>query len=66
VTHDIAIAARYATHALLLRDRSAVVGLASAILTQGHLARVYGVSVAVSRDASGMVTVQVATPGGQP
>jgi ABC-type Mn2+/Zn2+ transport system ATPase subunit len=66
VTHDIAIAARYATHALLLRTGSAVAGPAPAILTQGHLARVYGVGVDISRAASGIVTVQVATPGGQP
>ena len=65
VTHDIAIAARYATHVLLVRDGRAVAGPAPAILTQEYLTRVYGVSVDVSRDASGMVTVQVATAGGQ-
>jgi ABC-type Mn2+/Zn2+ transport system ATPase subunit len=66
VTHDIAIAARYATHALLLRAGRAVAGPVQAMLTQHHLERTYGVSVDVSRAASGMVTVQVAAAGGQP
>lgn len=63
VTHDIALAARYATHVLLLRDGQAMAGPVEAVLTPAHLERAYGVSVDVARHASGMVTVQVASPG---
>jgi ABC-type Mn2+/Zn2+ transport system ATPase subunit len=66
VTHDVTLAARYATHVLLLRAGHAVVGPASEVLTPHHLARVYGVGIAVARDAAGMITISVATPGGQP
>jgi ABC-type cobalamin/Fe3+-siderophores transport system ATPase subunit len=66
VTHDIAIAARYATHALLLRAGRVIAGPIQTVLTQRHLEHVYGVSVDVSRDASGLVTVQVASAGGHP
>ena len=65
VTHDVAIAARYATHVMLLRAGVAVVGPTQEVLTSRHLERVYGVGVEVARDAAGMVTVYVATPGGQ-
>jgi ABC-type Mn2+/Zn2+ transport system ATPase subunit len=64
VTHDVALAARYATHVMLLRAGSMVAGPAQEILTPHHLARVYGVAIDVSRDATGGISVNVATPGG--
>jgi ABC-type Mn2+/Zn2+ transport system ATPase subunit len=66
VTHDIAIAARYATHTMLLRAGQAVAGPVQEVLTPRHLERVYGITVAVSRNATGMVAVHVAQAGGQP
>jgi ABC-type Mn2+/Zn2+ transport system ATPase subunit len=63
VTHDVALAARYATHVMLLRAGSMVTGPAREMLTPHHLARVYGVGIDVSRDAAGGVTVNVAMPG---
>jgi ABC-type cobalamin/Fe3+-siderophores transport system ATPase subunit len=61
VAHDIAMAARYATHALLLHAGRAVAGPAREVLTPPHLARVYGVAFAITRDGSGAVTVHLAT-----
>jgi zinc/manganese transport system ATP-binding protein len=66
VTHDIAMAARYATHILLVRAGKAIAGPVQTVLTQQHLEHVYGVSVDVSRNAAGTVTVQViSSAGGQ-
>jgi ABC-type Mn2+/Zn2+ transport system ATPase subunit len=66
VTHDVALAARYATHVMLLGAGSMVAGPVQTILTPGNLARVYGVGVDVSRDAAGVITVHVAMPGDHP
>jgi ABC-type Mn2+/Zn2+ transport system ATPase subunit len=66
VTHDVALAARYATHVVLVRAGSAVVGPVQEVFTPSHLARVYGIGVDVARDASGAITVHVAFPGEQP
>ena len=66
VTHDVTLAARYATHVMLLRAGHAVVGPAQEVLTPRYLERVYGVGMEVARDAAGMITVYVAPPGGQP
>lgn len=63
VTHDVALAARYATHAILLRDSHVMAGPMTEVLTRSHLTRTYGVEVDVSRDADGMTTVHVAAPG---
>jgi ABC-type Mn2+/Zn2+ transport system ATPase subunit len=60
VTHDIAIAARYATHVLLVQAGQAVAGPVQEVLTQRHLEQTYGIVVDVSRNASGMVAVHVA------
>jgi ABC-type cobalamin/Fe3+-siderophores transport system ATPase subunit len=65
VTHDVALAARYGTHAVLVRAGSAVAGPLQEVLTQRHLERVYGVGVDVARDPEGRITVHVATPGGE-
>jgi ABC-type cobalamin/Fe3+-siderophores transport system ATPase subunit len=66
VTHDIALAARYATHVMLLRAGSAVVGPVQEVLTPSHLAQVYGIGVDVARAASGAIAVHVTPPGEQP
>lgn len=63
VTHEITWAARYATHVILIRSGSAVAGPVQEVMTAPHLEHVYGVGVQVARDASGNVSVQVATPG---
>jgi ABC-type cobalamin/Fe3+-siderophores transport system ATPase subunit len=65
ITHDVALAARYGTHAILVQAGSAVAGPLQEVLTPRHLERVYGVSIEVARDAAGMITVSVAPPGGQ-
>jgi ABC-type Mn2+/Zn2+ transport system ATPase subunit len=59
VTHDIALAARYATHTILLRAGQAVAGTVQEVLTPDHLERIYGITVEVSRTAAGMVAVHV-------
>jgi ABC-type cobalamin/Fe3+-siderophores transport system ATPase subunit len=63
VAHDITMAARYATHVLLLHAGSAVAGPVREVLTPHHLARVYGVAFVITRDGSGAVTVHVSTAG---
>jgi ABC-type Mn2+/Zn2+ transport system ATPase subunit len=63
VTHDIALAARYASHTLLLHRGRAVAGPVQEILTPPHLERIYGLTVEVSRTATGMVAVHVAHAG---
>jgi ABC-type Mn2+/Zn2+ transport system ATPase subunit len=64
ITHDIAMAARYATHALLLHGGRGLSGLVDDVLTPAHLARAYGVRMAIDRHLSGAVTIQVATQEG--
>ncbi len=60
IAHDIAIAARYATHALLLQGGSGISGPVEDVLTSAHLSQLYGVQMAIDRQLSGTVTVQVA------
>jgi ABC-type cobalamin/Fe3+-siderophores transport system ATPase subunit len=59
VTHDIAIAARYATHLALFRSGSVESGPRERLLNPAALERVYGVGVEVIRDPAGCVTVHV-------
>src|SRR5574337_965704 len=66
VTHDIAIAARYATHLALFRAGSVESGPREQILNRAILERVYGVGVEVTRDPSGAVGVHVYPPGEHP
>ncbi|MDE2484654.1 MAG: ABC transporter ATP-binding protein, partial [candidate division NC10 bacterium] len=66
VTHDIAIAARYATHLALFRSGSVESGPREQLLNRDVLERVYGVGVEVTRDPSGTVAVQVYLPGEHP
>lgn len=66
VTHDIAIAARYATHLALFRSWSVESGPREQLLNRAILERVYGVGVEVTRDPSGAVAVRVYPPGAHP
>jgi ABC-type Mn2+/Zn2+ transport system ATPase subunit len=66
VTHDVALAARYATHIMLLHAGTMITGPVQETLTPHNLARAYGVGVDVFRDAAGVITVHVATPESQP
>jgi ABC-type Mn2+/Zn2+ transport system ATPase subunit len=63
ITHDVAMAARYGTHVILLHAGKAVAGPMQTVLTSHHLAQTYGATVDISRDASGRVTVHVASSG---
>jgi ABC-type Mn2+/Zn2+ transport system ATPase subunit len=63
ITHDVAMAARYGTHAILLHAGKAVAGPIQTVFTSHHLAQTYGAPVDISRDASGRVTVHVASSG---
>jgi ABC-type cobalamin/Fe3+-siderophores transport system ATPase subunit len=66
VTHDIAIAARYATHLALFHAGSVESGPRKQLLNQAVLERVYGVGVEVIRDLSGCITVHVHPRGEGP
>jgi ABC-type cobalamin/Fe3+-siderophores transport system ATPase subunit len=63
VAHDLTMAARYATHVLLLHAGRAVAGTVREVLTPLHLARVYGAAFVITQDGSGAVTVHLATSG---
>lgn len=65
VTHDIAIAARYATHLAFFYSGSVESGPREQALNRAVLERVYGVGVEVTRDPSGAVAVRVYPPGEQ-
>ncbi|ETX00355.1 MAG: hypothetical protein ETSY1_11540 [Candidatus Entotheonella factor] len=66
IAHDVAIAARYASHALLLHSGRGISGPVDDILTSAHLSQLYGVQMAIDRHLSGTVTVQVAGQEGAP
>jgi ABC-type Mn2+/Zn2+ transport system ATPase subunit len=59
VTHNIALAARYATHVALFHGGKVVSGLRQELLQRHILAQVYGVGVEIASDASGTVAVRV-------
>ncbi|MDD2901868.1 MAG: ABC transporter ATP-binding protein [Syntrophales bacterium] len=59
VTHDLSLAARYASHVALFYDGCVHPGPASANLTPEELERTFGVPVAVTREESGRVTVSI-------
>ena len=59
VTHNIALAARYATHVALFHAGSVVAGPSQAVLRRETLARIYGVAVEMTTDPSGTVAVRV-------
>jgi len=66
VTHNIAIAARYATHLVIFHSDSVESGSREKVLNRAALERVYGVLVDASCDPSGAVTIRVCPPGGDP
>lgn len=63
ITHDLALAARYGTHAILLHAGQAITGPIQTVLTSHHLEQTYGANVDISHDASGRVTVHVTSAG---
>ena len=65
VTHDIAVAARYATHLAFFQSGRVESGPREQLLNRAVLERVYGVGVEVTRDLSGAVSVRVYPPGEQ-
>ena len=66
VTHDIAVAARYATHLAFFRSGGVESGPRQQLLNRAVLERVYGVGIEVTRDPSGAVAVQVYPSGAHP
>ncbi len=66
VTHDVAIAARYATQLALFHSGTLEFGPRDDMLKPAALERAYGVGVEVSCDLSGSVAVRVSRPGGHP
>ena len=59
VTHDLAVAARYATHLALVHDGRVEAGPAREILLPGKLAQAYRVPIEVSLEAQGPVSVRL-------
>jgi ABC-type Mn2+/Zn2+ transport system ATPase subunit len=59
VTHNITLAARYATHVAFFHNGSVVSGACQAIMQRETLERIYGVAVEIAADASGTVAVRV-------
>jgi ABC-type cobalamin/Fe3+-siderophores transport system ATPase subunit len=59
VTHNIALAARYATHVAFFHAGRVVAGPCQAVLQRETLARIYGVAVEIAADSSGTVAVRV-------
>ncbi len=66
VTHDITIAARYATHIALFHTRTVESGAREKMLDRDTLERVYGAPVEVRYDLSGSVAVRVVPTEGNP
>jgi ABC-type cobalamin/Fe3+-siderophores transport system ATPase subunit len=62
VTHNLAIAARYATHIALFHAGEVTVGPRQEVLKRHTLERIYGVAVEISYDASGGAAVTVCPP----
>jgi ABC-type Mn2+/Zn2+ transport system ATPase subunit len=59
VTHNIALAARYATHVAFFHAGSVVSGACQAVMQRETLERIYGVAVEIAADPSGTVAVRV-------
>jgi ABC-type Mn2+/Zn2+ transport system ATPase subunit len=65
VTHNLAIAARYATHIALFHAGAVAAGPRQAVLNRRTLERIYGVAVDISSDPSGGAAVTVGPPEGR-
>ncbi len=63
VCHDVAVAARYATHVGLFHDGMVEAGPRELLLDAAALTRTYGVPLEVSLDDEGHATVRLGTPG---
>lgn len=63
VTHDLAVAARYATHLALVRNGGVDSGPAERVLRPGNLESAYGVPIDVYHDESGSVNVRLRAGG---
>jgi ABC-type Mn2+/Zn2+ transport system ATPase subunit len=63
VTHNVAIAARYASHLAFFHGGHVVAGARQEMLSRQILQQVYGVEVDISSDASGAIAVRVAPAG---
>jgi ABC-type Mn2+/Zn2+ transport system ATPase subunit len=59
VTHNIALAARYATHVACFHAGRVVSGPCQTVLQREILSRIYGVGVEIAADPSGAVAVRV-------
>jgi ABC-type Mn2+/Zn2+ transport system ATPase subunit len=64
VTHNLSLAARYATHIALFHAGEVASGPRQAVLTRHTLERIYGVAVDISYDPSGAPAVTVCLPEG--
>jgi ABC-type Mn2+/Zn2+ transport system ATPase subunit len=63
VTHDMALAARWATHVALVFEGRVVAGTAAEIFDRADLRTVLGVDVRVTREAAGAATVRIGDGG---
>ncbi len=59
VTHDLAVAGRYARNVVLVHGGGTVAGPRERVLTPEHLERAYGVAVDVAPDPAGGLSVRV-------
>jgi ABC-type Mn2+/Zn2+ transport system ATPase subunit len=66
VTHNLAIAARYATHIALFHAGEVVSGPRREVLNRQTLERIYGVAVEISSNQSGASVVTVCPPERRP
>lgn len=63
VTHDLALAARYARQVALFREGTVAAGLRDTTFTTEELARTYGVSVEARRNPDGTLSVRMEGDG---
>jgi ABC-type Mn2+/Zn2+ transport system ATPase subunit len=66
VTHNLAIAARHATHIALFHAGEVVSGPRQEVLNRQTLERIYGMAVEISADQLGTPVVTVCPPEGRP
>lgn len=62
VCHDVAVAARYATHVAFFHDGVVEAGERGLLLDPDVLRRVYGLDICVSLDASGHAAMRIESP----
>jgi ABC-type Mn2+/Zn2+ transport system ATPase subunit len=63
VTHDLTLAARYATHIALFRDGQVHAGTKQEILNRDDLERTYGIPVFVSDETNGALCIHIGKEG---